>query len=312
MINRDYQYIKRFQNLEDLAVDENSLYLYAHDDEYRASVCAKFLMGYCRNVTFVELEYIDKDLMRIYGSTDEPIALRSGNSLSTFFKTYGFQRIYIDVTGMDVRMVAALLLRADEANLDIHVIYAEPQNYIMEKFHKEGADQEWAGNIEGIEPLPGFANFAISNDESVFCVFLGFEGGRFRHLISQMQPIYDLTFPVYGIPGFRIEYPYIAYWSNHKGMMDTRSAGNVRYAAASSIVDAYLLLRRIAKENKGKKIIVSPIGTKPHTIATIAFAIRHFKIAEIVYDNPKKTEARSEGIGQIFDCHLTKLMEENS
>lgn len=182
----------------------------------------------------------------------------------------------------------------------------------MNKFHKEGADQEWAGNIEGIEPLPGFANFADSNDEFVFCVFLGFEGGRFRHLISQMQPIYDLTFPVYGVPGCRIEYSYIAYWSNHKGILDTQSSGNVRYAAANSIVDAYLLLGRIAKENKGKKLVISPIGTKPHTIATIAFAIRHFRIAEIVYDNPKKTEARSVGIGQILDCHLTNLMEENS
>lgn len=312
MINRDYQYMKRFFQLQDLTIEENSLYLYGHDDEYRASACAKQLMQSTTNVAFVELEYIDKDLMYVCGSTEKPITLRSGNALSEFFKKYGFHRIYIDVSGMEVRMVAALLLRAVEERLEVHVIYAEPQNYITEKFHKEGADQEWAGNIDGIEPLPGFVNFATSNDEFLFCVFLGFEGGRFRHMISQMQPMDDLTFPVYGIPGFRIEYPYNAYWSNHKGMTKTQSAGNVKYASANSIVDAYLLLERISKANKGIKMLVAPIGTKPHTIASIAFAIKYFKDVEIVYDNPKKIESRSEGIGNIFDCHLSKLMEDNS
>ena len=126
-----------------------------------------------------------------------------------------------------------------------------------------------------------------------------------------MQPMEEFIIPIFGIPGFRIEYPYNAYWSNRKGLKDSDSAANVKYASANSIVDAYMLLNRIKKENDNKKIIVAPIGTKPHTIAAIAFAIKNFNNVENVYDNPKKVESRAEGIGLILDCNMSKLLKEN-
>ena len=67
----------------------------------------------------------------------------------------------------------------------------------------------------------------------------------------------------------------------------------------------------ILKAGKNMKMIVAPIGTKPHTIASIAFAITHFNNVEIAYDNPKKTEPRAEGVGLILDCNMTKLLSEN-
>ena len=309
MINRDYQYMKRAERLDDFKIKKGSLYLFGHDCEERSHACADLIKVKQPDVTVLELEYVDKDKMHIVGSIDPDIPIGSQKAIMELIRNYKY--IYIDVTGMNVRIAAALLLRIDSTNTEIHVVYAEPHKYHREQYHKEGEDNEWAGVIDGIMPLPGFSNFADPNAEFIFCAFLGFEGGRFTHLLKEMQPMEELIIPVFGIPGFRVEYPYNAYWSNRKGLKDSDSSANVKFASANSIVDAYMLLNRIKKENDNKKIIVAPIGTKPHTIAAIAFAVKNFNNVEIVYDNPKKNESRSEGIGLILDCNMSKLLKEN-
>lgn len=311
MINRDYQYIKRSESLSNFRVEENSVYFFERDSEYRSYACADILQRHQMSISVIELEYIDKDEMHIVGSDTPNIPLGSQKSITDFVLKFGCKHVYIDVTGMNVRMSAALLLRLNGIKVEIHVVYAEPQRYLPEQYHKEGEEHEWAGEIDDIVPLPGFSNIANPNDDFIFCVFLGFEGGRFAHMLSEMQPVNELTIPVLGVPGFRIEYPYNAYWSNRKGLLDTGSFTNVKYASANSIVDSYMLLNRLIKGNNNMKIIVAPIGTKPHTIASILFTISHFKEVEIVYDNPKKLEPRAEGIGLILDCNITKLLNEN-
>lgn len=311
MINRDYQYMKRAERLADFKIEERSLYLFEHDAEERSYACAEIIRANQADIAVVEVEYVEKDEMHVVGSSAPNIPLGSQKAISDLVQSYGFGRVYIDVTGMNVRISAALLLRLTSMGVETHVVYTEPKKYLSEQFHKEGEDHEWAGEIDDIVPLPGFSNIANPSDEFIFCVFLGFEGGRFAHMLHEMQPVEDLTIPVFGMPGFKIEYPYNAYWSNRKGLKETESAANVKYASANSIVDAYMLLNRILKEGKNMKMIVAPIGTKPHTIASIAFAITHFENVEIAYDNPKRTEPRAEGVGLILDCNMTKLLSEN-
>ena len=310
MINRDYLYIKRFKSLDSFQIEDDSLYLYCNDGEDRSYACANYLIANQEKISVVELLYVDNDEMIVVG-TDNRIPLTSQKAIVGMINNYGHKRVYIDVCGMNVRMAAALLLRIHSTDMEMHVVYSEPHNYYPEVFHREGEDHEWAGIIDGIKPLPGFASFADPNEEFVFCVFLGFEGGRFNHLLREIQPLEELITPIVGIPGFKIEYPYNAYWSNRKGLLCTDSSANVRYASANSIVDAYILLNRIKNDNQGKKIVIAPIGTKPHAIASIAFAIQNFDSIEIVFDNPQKKESRSEGIGMILDCNVSLLLSED-
>ena len=234
MINRDYQYMKRAERLDDFKIESGSLYLFGHDSEERSYACADFVKAKQLDVTVLELEYVDKDIMHIVGSRIPDIPLGSQKAIMELIQIYSCKYVYIDVTGMNVRIAAALLLRIDNSNIEIHVVYAEPLKYNLEQYHKEGKDNEWAGVIDGIMPLPGFSNFADPNAEFIFCVFLGFEGGRFTHLLKEMQPMEELIIPVFGIPGFRIEYPYNAYWSNRKGLKESDSSSNVKYACIKS------------------------------------------------------------------------------
>jgi hypothetical protein len=121
----------------------------------------------------------------------------------------------------------------------------------------------------------------------------------------------DHIYPIIGVPGFRAEYPFVTYWGNRLPLKSEDSWSNVKYAAANSIVDIYMILTKILHENLNAKIKLAPIGTKPHVIGAILFAIKHSRKVEIVYDNPKREKQRTEGVGLIVDCCVSKLLNEN-
>lgn len=100
-------------------------------------------------------------------------------------------------------------------------------------------------------------------------------------------------------------------WGNRNQIKDTRSWQNMQYAEANSIVDIYMLLNQLSYDNRGCEMIVAPIGTKPHAIGAILYAIKHPDKVEIVYDNPIRKVHRTEGIGKVLMCNITKLFNEN-
>ena len=85
----------------------------------------------------------------------------------------------------------------------------------------------------------------------------------------------------------------------------------MKYAEANSIVDAYLTLGQISRDNRNPEMIVAPIGTKPHAIGAILYALKHQDKVELLYDNPPRNIHRTDGIGKILSCNVTKLFNEN-
>ena len=75
--------------------------------------------------------------------------------------------------------------------------------------------------------------------------------------------------------------------------------------------DSYLALGRISFRNRNPNMIVAPIGTKPHAIGAILYAIKNPTKVELLYDNPKRSVHRTDGIGKILVCDISKLYSEN-
>ena len=44
---------------------------------------------------------------------------------------------------------------------------------------------------------------------------------------------------------------------------------------------------------------IAPIGTKPHALGAICYALRNPDTTEIMYDNPIRKPGRTAGIGQM-------------
>jgi len=207
------------------------------------------------------------------------------------------QSIYIDITGLSHDIWAPLLRESLKTDKNIYGVYMEPSDYAVSQ-NPAGADiYDLSEKIDGIKPLPGFVNLGEYEDDEVpFVPLLGFEGARFAYVLEHIQPSPDRIFPVVGVPGFRLEYPFKTFQGNLSTLLNTKCWRNVRYAAASCPFEVYEIVSRIAREQEFVR--VAPIGTKPHALGAMLFASINPSSVEVVYDHPKRKKSRSSGIGK--------------
>lgn len=310
MINKDYMYTRIWDDLSSVVLEPHSLYLYARDPEDRSHHCSDCLSINNKDTIFEEI-LINEDDQMIIPSIDGKISLSSTESLSRFLSSFSFEVLYLEVTGMCCRLVAPIMKFAVLNNIPIRVVYSEPKDYILTEFQKEGFNRDLSESIAGVSPLPGFIRLVPFKEEPLFVSLLGFEGGRFSYLVANKQPSYDKILPIVGVPGYRIHYPFEAFWGNRNALKMTKSYERVVYAEANSIVDIYLTLEKISYDRRRPNMIVAPIGTKPHAIGAILYAIKNPNKVELLYDNPRRSLHRTEGVGRVLVCDVTKLYNEN-
>jgi hypothetical protein len=313
MINSDYKYTTIYSDVTDIVLTPNSTYIYGYSAESRSHVVDTLKEKYKNNISFIQLESKDgeRDIIEDKVST-RTYSLRSKENIKNLLNTYHSNVLYIDVTGLNNRISAALLNNIlSDISTSVFVLYAEPRSYKIQLFKSESVYIDLSEKINGIEPLPGFANIFPDDIDYKFVALLGFEGGRFTHLINNVQPAEDNIIPVIGVPGYRLEYPFVTYWGNRSGLTDTGAWANVKYAVANSLVDVYMLLEKIKTNHPKCKIKLAPIGTKPHVIGAILFAIKHPREVELIYDNPKRKIERTDGVGLIVVSEISKLIKEN-
>lgn len=316
MINQDYLYTSIYRNINNFLIEDGSTYIYGYSPENRSHEVEKLILKYSSQINFIKIEEIKNDFILDH-NCNKKFSLRSLSQMIEFLSIHKNKTIYLDVSGLNNRVSAAILKASlnNKESLDfdmLKVVYMEPDRYKIHEFKTESVFDDLSETIEGINPLPGFATIIPDELENVlFVALLGFEGLRFTHLIENIQPPYEKIIPVIGLPGFRPEYPFVAYWGNRKAFEETNSWRNIKYTSANSIVDAYLLLKKISQKNVNAKIKIAPIGTKPHAIAAMIFAIKNEKNVEIIYDNPIRKKQRTDGVGLIVECSVSKLIEEN-
>jgi hypothetical protein len=297
-------------------VEVDSTYIYGKSAEERSHFVDELILRNDPSVYYIKIEELDAETI-IDSFTMEKYFLRSSSNICKLLTKFGTKNIYIDVTGLDNRICASLIKNAIDLNnksavSNVKVVYAEPASYDIKEFKTESVFNDLSEQIDGIYPLPGFATiFPQDEEEVVLIALLGFEGGRFSHMLENVQPPRENVIPVIGVPGFRPEYPYVAYWGNRRPLEETDTWRKIKFASANSLVEVYMMLTKLAIKNPTYKIKLAPIGTKPHAIAAMLFAIKNPKTVELVYDNPKRKKQRTEGIGNVIECVISKLINEN-
>lgn len=311
-INQDYQYTKVWDDIDNVILEQKSLYIYAHDPEDRSVFCAQKLQLNNTHAKYVELNYDDEnDSISIVGGAYSSFSLYSTLKLSEFFAPYKDYVIYLEVTGLSCRVAAPIMKYAMENDLEVRIVYAEPFSYKIKEFHKMGLNKDLSETVNGIDPLPGLISLIPHKESPLFVVMLGFEGGRFSQIIQDQNPDNDKIIPVLGVPGYKMNYPYISLLGNKSQILNTGCWQTIKYAEANSIVDSYMLLQKLSYKNRDPEMVVAPIGTKPHAIGAILYSLKHPNKVEIVYDNPKRSVHRTDGIGKVLVCNITKLYKEN-
>lgn len=316
MLNKDYLYTDLYRSIDEFVPEQDSCYLYGYSPEERSHCVDKLISREnSTSVKYVRISEKENDIISESMTTSNH-NLRSTESILKFLNNCRARTLYIDVTGLSNRICASLINNAIKAKglgyfSVVKTVYAEPETYDIKQFKSEGVFNDLSEKIDGIEPLPGFATIIPENMNDVELVaLLGFEGGRFMHILESVQPPRGNVIPIIGVPGFRLEYPFVAYWGNRRPLEQTDTWRNIVYSPANSLVDVYLHLTKILKKSSGK-IKLAPIGTKPHAIGAVLFAIKNPKDVELVYDNPKRIKQRTDGVGKIVECNVSQLLDEN-
>lgn len=309
MINQDYLFCETWTNVKEKELPPNSLYIYAQDTEARSIYCPHSLTQCNEACYFAEVKELEEDVIDICGSrfAKRTISLYSPASILGFVKELNPTLVYLDVTGMSSRVVAPVLKALLEGGTDMRVVYVEPQEYIIEEFQREGINKDLSETIDGVDPLPGFGSFMPLNDDTLFVALLGFEGWRFAYLLKEQEPADDKIRPIVGVPGYKMKYPFDSLWGNRQAINKTECWRYLDFAEANSIVDVYFKLEELYKDSRRQRMVIAPIGTKPHVIGAVLYAIKHDDRVELLYDNPKRTLHRTKGVGRVMVCDVTSL-----
>ncbi|OLP62825.1 hypothetical protein BJM39_31025, partial [Salmonella enterica subsp. enterica serovar Javiana] len=193
--------------------------------------------------------------------------------------------IYIDITGMSYVAWAPTIRALVEAGAKVVAIYAEPIDYRRSKTPTRGMLFDLSEGFEGLRPLPGFATLGTQATADWHLVAaLGFEGSRFSHVINELEPASEHIVPVIGVPAFRPEFATQAFVANRADLDDPVVATRIRFARANCPFDLFHTLHAIHQDLADAPLRVAPIGTKPHGLGAVLYAMSRPSHVQLVYD----------------------------
>jgi len=193
--------------------------------------------------------------------------------------------------------------------MKLAVVYVEPTDYRHSAAPTEGEIFDLSERIAGVAPIPGFASLnEVADENSRFVPLLGFEGVRLAHILEHVQPQGRKITPIIGVPGFRAEYPFYSFLGNRSVLVKTGAWRNTMFAPAFSPFSLFYVLEELANESDIVHLKIAPIGTKPHALGAVLFALTRPSMVELVYDHPVRKPERTQGTGRLWVYHLSAFI----
>lgn len=295
-----------FESAELFRPSAGSIYIYGISHEDRSGHVSSWRDSTV-DVRFTEIFQESQATFRASGS-EADFFLRSSRSLDMLFD--GCPRggqVYIDITGLTHPVWAAILRAALVARFNVLVVYVEPNRYARSTAPVEGQIYDLSMRIRGIAPMPGFTWISNTATDFVFVPQLGFEGTRLRHVIEQVQPSSGRIVPIIGAPGFKPWYVFETYAGNKAALEEEASWQAAEFAPANCPFSCYYLLQDIARRHPLAALKVAMIGTKPHALGAVLFAITNPEKIELVYDHPIRKAGRTGGADRLYAYHVSAI-----
>ena len=256
----------------------------------------------CIKVTRQETDRIE---VATGNSAAEWISLRDEQRLQLLVQGTGADSLYLDISGLG-HHIWAPIFKVARNRARLRVVYAEPLSYRPHPSPASPTMFDLSTGIGGVAPIPGMARLTSRIDESksILVAFLGFEGNRAQHVALSLDSA-QTVIPVIGVPGFRIEYPAFAIASNRTFLDEYQCHAEIRLARASCPFEAYRVLSDLRRDYPEHHFYIAPLGTKPHALGAIHYAIKHPLFTEVVYDHPVRKAGRTRGVGTVHVYEIT-------
>lgn len=289
-----------YENPADFIPEPDAIYIYGVTSEPRSEFALQLKHKHSA-VRFIEIREGEEGTFETNVPSFERIVARRRARVNELLSTLGEGTIYLDITGLGHATWAPLVRVFLEADRVFRVIYLEPETYNEAPGAEVGQIFDLSERIEGIAPIPLFASLEDRPDDEIcFVPLLGFEGVRFSHMLHEVQPLARKVHPVIGVPGFRPHYPLDAYLGNANPLERYKAFRNLRFAKSNCPFSLYYLLDDLRRRHPEEQLKIGLIGTKPHALGAILFAIAHTDQVEIVYDNVKRKAGRTQGAARCL------------
>lgn len=220
------------------------------------------------------------------------------------------KRVLIDITGIKhpaFFYLLSLLLEREKPK-KIFAGYTEPERYVPHGSTEiEERFQLFEGYL-GIRALPGFTRVPDDIRNKLLVVFLGFEGSRLQHVHDEIEPGNGNTIAVVGFPAFRPGWQNLTIAANQSALQSTKSHLYMLSAIAYSPFDAYGLLSKLQSDRPTQRLVIAPIGTRPHALGAVLYAIKN-PSSYLLYDFPIEVQQhRTERVGKCHVFHLSSFL----
>ena len=252
----------------------------------------------------VWLDPIGREEMSIGSESGNPAGRVSLYDTEAIGDLFAGGPILIDISGLPHNVWASLLKAAQNSAVETHVLYAEPDSYKEHASPSSASYFDLSVRFEGLAPLPGFARLSGPPDESrcLFVALLGFEGNRPSYLVVQVDPV-PKVIPIVGVPGFQLEYPSFTVACNRDFLDAHRAYEEIRLARASCPFEVLTQLRELHRDYPDHYLYIAPVGTKPHALGGVLYALERPDMTELMFDHPIRKAGRTSGVGvlHLFD-----------
>lgn len=182
----------------------------------------------------------------------------------------------------------------------LSLLYVEPREYTRPRrsqlIHRR--EFELSDQVLGFKGIPGATLVMTSRTQQRAVFFLGYEERRLDVAVQTlaMRPS-DITV-VFGVPAFTPGWEMDAFANNIRVIRDNNLSGGVLFCGAENPAAAFSTLTDVHDSLlPGERLIVGPIGTKPHGIGTALFAAVNHEVG-IFYDHPVRSTKRTSSIAR--------------
>jgi hypothetical protein len=295
----------RYESAESFVVPRGAVYVAARSGEER-SQHAIALQQRSPGASFLEIVEQTRSSFRLEGTEGE-VELRSRVQLGEFWASISAaSACFIDITGLTHSVWSALIGAGLRAGAMVEAVYVEPMRYRENAIADPSRDLfDLTVGFEGLAPLPGLARLAEPHESAFWFVpLLGFEGRRFSYMKEQVAPIGRHTVPVIGVPGFQPEFVGFAYHGNQEPLREDEVWQNIAYATANCPFSLFYLLEDLCDRLQSDFLKIATIGTKPHSLGAVLFALTNPDRVEILYDHPQRKSERTTGKARLLVYHL--------
>ncbi|CAM3161345.1 hypothetical protein [Asticcacaulis taihuensis] len=289
-----------YETRDRVAFAPDSVLIFGHF-ETRSHLPESWVSQLSQQRIFQVAEGSDFGQIRIEGEIDEDLSLRENSKFRGWLNNLPATTVYLDITGLGHHLWMPILRMLLEGGKVVQCLYTEPGEYTYSSNPRPGDFYDLSEKMRGFRPIPTFARIpSRGRPAGLLIPLLGFEGVRFKHLVEVIEPNDKDIYPIIGVPGFEIDYPFHTFEGNADPLRSTRAWQRVDYVDASCPFSLFSLIERMRQDHPGRAIQVATIGTKPHALGAMLYAMRD-DTCEILYDHPVRKQGRTHGSGK---CHV--------